>query len=131
MSADEVENAAGPRILIVDDQATTREIVTALCTKLGFTSIDVADNGAAALSMMRKRVYGIVLSDWNMEPMTGFELLRAVRADPQLARTKFLIMTARADADAVLAAKRFGVDNYLIKPFTPKILQKKIVAVLD
>lgn len=131
MSEDEVENAAGPRILIVDDQATTREIVTALCTKLGFTSIDVADNGAAALSMMRKRVYGIVLSDWNMEPMTGFELLRAVRADPQLARTKFLIMTARADADAVLAAKRFGVDNYLIKPFTPKILQKKIVAVLD
>lgn len=131
MSADEVENAAGPRILIVDDQATTREIVTALCTKLGFTSIDVDDNGAAALSMMRKRVYGIVLSDWNMEPMTGFELLRAVRADPQLARTKFLIMTARADADAVLAAKRFGVDNYLIKPFTPKILQKKIVAVLD
>ncbi|MGU3451936.1 response regulator [Methylobacterium sp. 391_Methyba4] len=131
MSADEVENAAGPRILIVDDQATTREIVTALCTKLGFTSIDVADNGAAALSMMRKRVYGIVLSDWNMEPMTGFELLRAVRADPQLARTKFLIMTARADADAVLAAKRFGVDNYLIKPFTPKILQEKILAVLD
>jgi two-component system chemotaxis response regulator CheY len=131
MSADEVENAAGPRILIVDDQATTREIVTALCAKLGFTSIDVAEDGAAALSMMRKRVYGIVLSDWNMEPMTGFQLLRAVRADPQLARTKFLIMTARADADAVLAAKRAGVDNYLIKPFTPKALQEKILAVLD
>lgn len=131
MNADEVESAVGPRILIVDDQATTREIVTALCTKLGFTSVDVAEDGAAALSMMRKRVYGIVISDWNMEPVTGFHLLRAVRADPQLARTKFLIMTARADADAVLAAKRAGVDNYLIKPFTSKILQEKILAVLD
>ena len=130
MGSDET-TAAGPRLLIVDDQAVSRQIVTAICVKLGLASVDTAQNGAEALAMMRERDYAIVISDWNMGPMSGYELLRAVRADERLARTKFLIMTARTDADAILAAKRAGVDTYLIKPFTPKMLQEKLLAILD
>lgn len=128
---DAASTAAGPSLLIVDDEATTRDIVTAICRKLGLGKVDTAKDGTEALAMMRARTYAIVISDWNMSPMTGFDLLRTVRADPQLTKTKFLIMTARADADAVLAAKRFGVDSYLIKPFAPKTLQEKLLAVLD
>lgn len=122
--------AAGPRVLVVDDQAVTREIVTAICRKLGLGTVDTANEGGEALAQLRQKSYAIVISDWNMTPMTGFELLRAVRADATLAKTKFLMMTARADAEAVLAAKRFGVDNYLIKPFSPRTLQEKLLAVL-
>jgi two-component system chemotaxis response regulator CheY len=130
MSADPALPTIGPRILVVDDQATVREIVVAICTKLGFPNVDVAGDGQEALAMMRAKAYALVLSDWNMEPMSGIQLLRAIRADEALARTKFLIMTARTDVDAVVAAKHAGVDNYLVKPFTPAVLRERILAVL-
>jgi two-component system, chemotaxis family, chemotaxis protein CheY len=129
MSANGAE--LGPRLLIVDDQATSREIVVAICRKLGLVNVDTAKDGAEALEKLRAQTYAIVISDWNMAPVSGLELLRTLRADPRLAKTKFVMMTARTDADAILVAKRFGVDTYLVKPFSPRVLQEKLVAILD
>ncbi|WP_407523100.1 response regulator [Methylobacterium oryzisoli] len=119
---------AGKRLLVADDQIIVRQIVSAIGEKLGFGTIDTAQDGDEALLMMRKQAYDVVIADWNMQPMTGFELLRIVRADKDLAATKFLIMTARTDKDAVVAAKSAGVDGYMLKPFSPQALRDKILA---
>lgn len=116
------------RLLVVDDQSIVRQIVSAIGEKLGFGAIDTAQDGDEALLMMRKQPYDVVIADWNMQPVTGFELLRMVRADKELASTKFLIMTARTDKDAVLAARSAGVDGYMLKPFSPQALRDKIMA---
>lgn len=116
------------RLLVVDDQIIVRQIVSAIGEKLGFSTVDTAQDGDEALLMLRKQPYDVVIADWNMQPVTGFELLRIVRADKDLATTKFLIMTARTDKDAVLAARSAGVDGYMLKPFTPQALQEKILA---
>ncbi|WP_407519070.1 response regulator [Methylobacterium oryzisoli] len=118
----------GKRLLVVDDQIIIRQIVSAIGERLGFATVDTAQDGDEALLMMRKRPYDVVISDWNMQPVTDFELLRIVRADKDLASTKFLIMTARMDKDAVLAAKSAGADGYMLKPFTPQALRDKILA---
>ncbi|WP_407523701.1 response regulator [Methylobacterium oryzisoli] len=116
------------RLLVVDDQIIVRQIVSAIGEKLGFGTVDTAQDGDEALQMLRKQPYDVVIADWNMQPMTGFELLRTVRADKEFAAIRFLIMTARTDAAAILAAKNAGVDGYMLKPFTPQTLQDKILA---
>jgi two-component system chemotaxis response regulator CheY len=78
---------------------------------------------------MRQKKYGLVISDWNMAPMTGYELLQQVRADPQLAKTPFIMVTAESKTENVIAAKRAGVDNYIVKPFNAQTLAHKIQAV--
>ena len=116
-------------VLVVDDYNTMIRILRNLLRQLGFQDIDDAADGAAALAKMRQKQYGLVISDWNMEPMTGYDLLREVRGDPGLARTPFIMVTAELKTENVIAAKKAGVNNYIVKPFNAQTLQNKIEAV--
>ena len=116
-------------ILIVDDYSTMIRIIRNLLRQLGFQNIDDASDGASALAKMRDRTYGLVISDWNMEPMTGYDLLREIRSDPALAKTPFIMVTPESKTENVIAAKKAGVDNYIVKPFNAQTLQHKIQAV--
>ena len=104
-------------VLVVDDYSTMIRIIRNLLRQLGFESVDDASDGALALAKMREKQYGLVISDWNMEPMTGYELLKQVRADPQLALVPFIMVTAESKTENVIAAKQAGVSNYIVKPF--------------
>ena len=116
-------------ILIVDDYNTMIRIIRNLLKQLGFENVDEATDGTAALAKMREKEYGLVISDWNMTPMTGYDLLREIRADPALSATRFIMVTAESKTDNVIAAKKAGVDNYIVKPFNAQTLQHKIAAV--
>ena len=116
-------------VLIVDDYNTMIRIIRNLLRQLGFEHIDDASDGSAALAKMRKRKYGLVISDWNMEPMTGYDLLQQVRADPALSETPFIMVTAESKTENVIAAKKAGVSNYIVKPFNAQTLKSKIDAV--
>jgi two-component system chemotaxis response regulator CheY len=116
-------------VLVVDDYGTMVRIIRNLLRQLGFTDIDDASDGAIALEKMTSRRYGLVISDWNMEPMTGYDLLRHVRANPQLGTTPFIMVTAESKTENVIAAKKAGVNNYIVKPFNAQTLKSKIEAV--
>jgi two-component system, chemotaxis family, chemotaxis protein CheY len=116
-------------ILVVDDYNTMIRILRNLLKQLGFQDIDDAADGSAALVKMRLKKYGLVISDWNMEPMTGYDLLVEVRGDPGLATTPFIMVTAESKTENVIAAKKAGVNNYIVKPFNAQTLQNKIEAV--
>ena len=113
-------------VLVVDDYNTMIRIIRNLLKQLGFEDIDDATDGSAALDKMRDKKYGLVISDWNMEPMTGYELLKEVRADPNLAKTPFIMVTAESKTENVIAAKKAGVSNYIVKPFNAQTLKTKI-----
>jgi two-component system chemotaxis response regulator CheY len=117
-------------ILIVDDYRTMLRIIRNLLSKLGFTDIDEAVDGSTALAMLKNKNYGLVISDWNMQPMTGFELLKCVRADEQLKSLPFIMVTAESKVENVVAARQAGVNNYIIKPFSAAVLKTKLKAVL-
>jgi two-component system chemotaxis response regulator CheY len=116
-------------ILVVDDYNTMIRIIRNLLRQLGFEDVDDASDGSAALAKMRGKHYGLVISDWNMEPMTGYELLKEVRSDPGLTRTPFIMVTAESKTENVIAAKKAGVNNYIVKPFNAQTLKTKIEAV--
>ncbi|GLK79234.1 response regulator [Methylopila turkensis] len=116
-------------VLIVDDYKTMLRIIRNLLKQIGFEDVDEAADGSEALGKMRDRRYGLVISDWNMEPMTGIELLREVRADEKLNRTPFIMVTAESKTENVIAAKKAGVNNYIVKPFNADTLKAKINAV--
>ncbi len=116
-------------VLVVDDYNTMIRIIRSLLKQLGFTDIDDASEGKAALAKMRQRRYGLVISDWNMEPMTGYELLKQIRADAALSQTPFIMVTAESRTEDVIAAKKAGVSNYIVKPFNAQTLKTKIEAV--
>jgi two-component system, chemotaxis family, chemotaxis protein CheY len=116
-------------ILVVDDYNTMIRIIRNLLKQLGFEDIDDASDGSAALTKLREKKYGLVISDWNMEPMTGYELLKEVRADPGLNKTPFIMVTAESKTENVIAAKKAGVNNYIVKPFNAQTLKTKIEAV--
>ena len=116
-------------ILVVDDYNTMVRIIRNLLRQLGFEDVDAAPDGSAALVKMRDRKYGLVISDWNMEPMTGYELLKQMRADPKLNTTPFIMVTAESKTENVIAAKQAGVNNYIVKPFNADTLKNKIDAV--
>jgi two-component system chemotaxis response regulator CheY len=118
-------------VLVVDDYGTMIRIIRNLLKQLGFADIDDASDGSAALVKMRTKRYGLVISDWNMEPMTGFDLLREVRADPDLDQTPFIMVTAESKTENVVAARKAGVNNYVVKPFNVQTLKSKIEAVFD
>lgn len=117
-------------ILIVDDYKTMLRIIRNLLKQLGFDNVDEAADGSAALAKMRTRQYGLVISDWNMEPMTGYQLLKEVRADEALKPTPFIMITAESKTENVVAAKKAGVNNYIVKPFNAATLKTKMSAVL-
>ena len=117
-------------VLVVDDYKTMIRIIRNLLKQLGFANVDEASDGTAALNMMREKDYGLVISDWNMEPMTGYDLLREVRASPELSQTPFIMITAESKTENVIAAKKAGVSNYIVKPFNAATLKTKLSAVL-
>lgn len=117
-------------ILLVDDYKTMVRILRNLLKQLGYENVDEAPNGQAALEMIRSKPYGLIISDWNMEPMTGIELLQRVRSSEGPARaTPFLMMTAENNGDYIAAARKAGVDNYVMKPFNAQVLKAKIDAI--
>jgi len=118
-------------ILVVDDYSTMIRILRNLLKQIGFEDVDDAGDGSAALAKMRDRRYGLIISDWNMEPMTGYDLLKQVRADPKLRTTPFIMVTAESKTENVIAAKRAGVNNYIVKPFNADTLRYKINAVFS
>jgi len=117
------------QILVVDDYRTMIRIIRNLLKQIGYEQVDEAADGTEALTKMRGKRYGLVISDWNMEPMTGYELLKEVRADPALAPTPFIMVTAESKTENVIAAKKAGVNNYIVKPFNAQTLKNKIDAV--
>jgi two-component system chemotaxis response regulator CheY len=116
-------------ILVVDDYHTMIRIIRNLLKQLGFQNVDEATDGSSALVKLRQKPYKLVISDWNMTPMTGYDLLREIRADPALKATRFIMITAESKTDNVIAAKKAGVDNYIVKPFNAQTLHHKIQAV--
>ena len=116
-------------ILIVDDYKTMLRIIRNLLKQLGFNNVDEATDGSMALQKLRDKDYGLVISDWNMEPMTGIQLLREVRADAKLKALPFIMITAESKTENVIAAKKAGVNNYIVKPFNAATLKTKIEAV--
>jgi len=117
-------------VLIVDDYRTMLRIIRNLLKQIDFHNVDEAYDGAEALRKLRKGDFGLVISDWNMEPMTGLQLLQAVRADPVLRATPFIMVTAESKTENVIAARQAGVSNYVVKPFNAETLRSKIEKVL-
>ena len=118
------------QILIVDDYKTMLRIIRNLLKQLGFNNVDEATDGSMALQKLRDKDYGLVISDWNMEPMTGIQLLREVRADSKLKALPFIMITAESKTENVIAAKEAGVNNYIVKPFNAATLKTKLSTVL-
>jgi len=118
-------------VLVVDDYRTMVRIIRNFLRQLGFEDVDGASDGSAALEMMHEKDYGLVISDWNMAPMTGYDLLREVRNDDDLSRTPFIMVTADGTSENQVAAKRAGVSNYLQKPFNAATLRSKIETAFD
>jgi two-component system, chemotaxis family, chemotaxis protein CheY len=117
-------------ILIVDDYKTMLRIIRNLLRQLGFTNIDEASDGSQALQKLRQASFDLIISDWNMEPMTGLQLLREVRADAKLKHIPFIMVTAESKSENVIAAKEAGVSNYIVKPFNAETLKGKMVSVI-
>ena len=116
-------------VLIVDDYKTMLRIIRNLLKQLGFDNVDEASDGATALQRLREKDFGLVISDWNMEPMTGLQLLKEVRSDAKLAHIPFVMVTAESKTENVIAAKEAGVTNYIVKPFNAETLKQKLIAV--
>ena len=118
------------KILVVDDYQTMVRIIQKLLEQIGFKDIEVAYNGQEALEKTKLTKFDLIISDWNMEPVTGLEFLKEVRKDPKIGSTPFIMVTAESKPENVLAAKESGVSNYIVKPFNADTLQKKIESVL-
>ncbi len=116
------------KVLVVDDMSTMRRIVKNVLKQIGFTDMVEAENGQDALNKLKAGDNGIgfIVSDWNMPVMQGIELLRAVRADPDLKHLPFLMVTAEAQKENIIEAVQAGVSNYVVKPFTAEALEVKL-----
>jgi two-component system chemotaxis response regulator CheY len=117
-------------VLIVDDYKTMLKIIRNLLKQLGFSNVDEAMDGSAALQKIRSKNYGLIISDWNMEPMSGLQLLKEVRLDVKVKDVPFIMVTAESKSENIIAAKDAGVSNYIVKPFTAATLKSKIDTVL-
>ena len=117
-------------VLIVDDYKTMLRVIRNLLKQIGFNNVDEASDGNEALSLAMGKKYGLIISDWNMEPMTGLQLLKAVRGNESLKQVPFIMITAESKTENVIAAKEAGVNNYIVKPFNADTLRTKMGAVL-
>jgi two-component system chemotaxis response regulator CheY len=120
----------GMNVLIVDDYKTMLKIVGNLLRQLGFVNIDEATDGTMALDMFSKKSYGLIISDWNMEPMSGLDLLKNIRAGATNNKVPFIMVTAESKTENVIVAKQAGVNNYIVKPFNAETLKTKLTSVL-
>ena len=116
------------QILVVDDYQTMIRIIRNLLKQLGFNNIDEATDGNAALEKIAAKPYGLIISDWNMEPMTGLDLLKTIRGGGS--KVPFIMVTAESKTENVLAAREAGVNNYIVKPFNADTLKTKLSSVL-
>ena len=121
--------ASAIRTLVVDDQLTMRSLVRASLQQIGMRDIEEAPDGEAALRSLLAQPVHLVISDFNMPNLDGLGLLRAIRAHPPTSKTAFIMLTGRADRELVQRAVQFGVNNYLVKPFTTAQLKEKLEAV--
>jgi two-component system chemotaxis response regulator CheY len=119
-------------VLIVDDYKTMLRVIRNLLSQVGFKNVDEATDGQKALDLMKHKEYGLIISDWNMEPMSGLDLLKTVRANDigHVSKVPFIMITAENKMENVVAAKQAGVSNYIVKPFSAEILKSKMTAVL-
>ncbi len=120
-------------VLVVDDYQTMIRIIKNLLKQLGFNNVDEATDGTAAYDLLTTKKYGLVISDWNMEPMSGLELLKKVRAtggNDNIQKVPFIMITAESKTENVIAAKQAGVNNYIVKPFNAETLKTKIASVI-
>jgi two-component system chemotaxis response regulator CheY len=115
------------KILVVDDFPAMRRITRTLLRQLGYNNVVEAEDGKQAIDILAKDSFiDFIVSDWNMPNMTGLELLQAVRADEKLKKKPFLMVTAEAEQENIMAAVKAGVSNYIVKPFTVQVLQDKL-----
>ncbi len=119
------------KILVVDDFATMRKVIRNLLKQVGYENIVEAEDGVLALRVLKSQKIDLVISDWNMPNMTGLELLKSIRSDDDLKTMPFLMVTAEALQDNVIAAVKAGVSNYIVKPFTAEVLNEKITKILE
>lgn len=117
-----------PSVLVVDDFKTMRRIIRSQLEEIGFRDIEDAADGEAALQVLNRRDIHLIISDWNMQPMTGLEFLREVRLDDRYKNVPFIMVTAESKVENVRMAREAGVTNYVVKPFTAQTLQQKIAA---
>ncbi len=119
------------KILIVDDFSTMRRIIKNLLRDLGYNNTVEADDGNTALPILKKGGIDFLVTDWNMPGMTGLELLKAVRADPELRSLPVLMVTAESKRDQIIEAAQAGVNGYIVKPFTANTLKEKIDKIFE
>lgn len=120
-------------VLVVDDYQTMIRIIKNLLKQLGFNNVDEATDGGAAYELITRKKYGLIISDWNMEPMSGLDLLKKVRSTPDndnISKVPFIMVTAESKTENVIAAKQAGVNNYIVKPFNAETLKTKIASVI-
>lgn len=119
------------KILIVDDFSTMRRIIKNLLRDLGFTNTDEADDGQTALPKLEGGSFDFLVTDWNMPGMQGIDLLKAVRADPNLKDLPVLMVTAESKREQIIEAAQAGVNGYVVKPFTAATLKEKIDKIFE
>lgn len=122
---------ADMKFLVVDDFSTMRRIVKGLLKEIGYNNADEAEDGAVALNMLKNNRYDFVVSDINMPNMTGFDLLQAIKADPNLKSLPVLMVTAEARKEDILLAAQIGAAGYIVKPFTKATLEDKVMKIMQ
>ena len=118
-------------ILVVDDYQTMVRITRGMLKQIGFDNVDHAPDGATALDMIRAKDYRLVISDWNMEPLSGIDLLMQLKSQASTEKLRFIMVTAESKTDRVIEARRAGVDSYIVKPFNAAMLKSKIDQVFE
>ncbi len=119
------------KILVVDDAPMIRRILKNLLKEMGFTNVEEAEDGMVALQKLRSQKYDFVITDWNMPNLTGIELVQEIRKDPNLKHLPIMMVTAEAKKENIILALKSGVNNYIVKPFTPENVKAKIEAIFS
>ena len=117
------------KILVVDDAPMIRRILKNLLKEMGFINIEEAEDGMVALQKLRSQKFDFVITDWNMPNLTGIELVQEIRKDPNLKHLPIMMVTAEAKKENIILALKSGVNNYIVKPFTPESVKAKIEAI--
>ncbi|MEY4762189.1 MAG: hypothetical protein RLZZ200_2045 [Pseudomonadota bacterium] len=123
--------SADIRFLVVDDFSTMRRIIKNFLNDLGYSNVQEADDGNTALPILKQGNIDFLVTDWNMPGMPGLDLLKAVRADPALAKLPVLLVTAEAKREQIVEAAQAGVNGYVVKPFTAQTLKEKVDKILQ
>ena len=121
-----MSNASAPRFLVVDDFSTMRRVVRGQLKEMGFEDVAEAEDGVAALAKLKSQPFDFVICDIGMPIMSGIDLLKAVRADPNLRHLPVLMITAEARKDDIVLAVQNGAAGYLVKPFTKEALEERV-----